>query len=70
MFESDCCEFMVDRVCGAGLNFYLIFVYKSPSTDNGVYDCSLESMGRIQSQDRKSAFCFFGDFNGDFIKKT
>ena len=37
------------------LNFYLLFVYRSPSTDDSVYDCILESMGSIQSQDRKSA---------------
>ena len=55
---------MVVRVCDARLNFYLFFVYRSPSTDDGVYDCLLESMGRIQFHDRKSALCFFGDFNG------
>ena len=42
----------------------MFFVYRSPSTDDGVFDCLLESMGRIQSQDRKTAFCFFGDFKG------
>ena len=64
VFECDCCGFMVVRECGAILNFYLFFVYRSLSTDYGVYDCLLESMGRIQSEDRKSAFCFFGYFNG------
>ena len=63
MFECDCCEFMVVRVCGARLNFYLFFVYKSPITDDGDYDCLLKSMGRIQSQNRKSSFYFLGDFN-------
>ena len=30
---------------------------------DSVYDCLLEYMGRIRSQDEKYAFCFFGDFN-------
>ena len=34
------------------------------STDGGVYDYLLESMDRIQSEDRNSAVCFFGDFSG------
>ena len=45
----------------------MVYVFRSPSTDDCVYDCLLESMGRIQSQERKSAFCFVGDFNGHNI---
>ena len=58
IFECDCCAFMVVRVFGAELNFYMSFVYRSPSTDDGVYDCLLEYMGSYQSQVRKSAFAF------------
>ena len=46
------------------LLFVVVFCNRNPSIDESVYDCLLESMGRIQSQDRKSAFCFFGNFNG------
>ena len=62
-FECDCCEFLVSKLCGDRLNVYLIFVYRSPNTDDRVYDCLLSAMGRIQSTDPKSAFCFLGDFN-------
>ena len=62
-FECACCEFMVVKVAGTRHNFYLFFVYRSPSTDDRVYDCLAEAMGEIQSVDSKSAFCFVGDFN-------
>ena len=26
LFESDCCEFMIVRLCGARLNFYFFFL--------------------------------------------
>ena len=38
-------------------------MYRSPSTDDGVFDCLCEAMGSIQSVDPKSVFCFVGDFN-------
>ena len=60
--ECDCYEFMAVRVCGARLNFNLFFVYRSSSTDDSIYDCLLESMGMIKSQNKKFAFCLvFGD---------
>lgn len=62
-FECACCEFMVVKVAGRRLNFYLVFVYRSPNTDDRVYDCLSEVMGKVQSEDSKSAFCFVGDFN-------
>ena len=62
-YECSCCEFMVARVCGQRLNFYIFCVYRSPSTDDRVYDCLLGAMGRIQSADSKSVFQFLGDFN-------
>ena len=37
--------------------------YRSPSTDDRVFDCLCEAMGSIQSVDPKSVFCFVGDFN-------
>ena len=45
------------------LIFIFFFVYRSPSTDDSVYDCLSMVMGEIQSVDPKSAFCFVGDFN-------
>ena len=38
VFECDCCEFMFLKLSGRLLNFYLLFVYRSPSTDDRVYD--------------------------------
>ena len=61
-YECSCCEFMVARVCGQRLTFYIFCVYRIPSTDDRVYDCLLGAMGRIQSADSKSVFQFLGDF--------
>ena len=38
-------------------------MYRSPSTDDRVYNCLSMAMGEIQSVDPKSSFCFMGDFN-------
>ena len=38
-------------------------MYRSPNTDDRVYDCLLSSMARIQTDDSKAVFCFVGDFN-------
>ena len=62
-YECSCCEVMVVKLSGARANFYVTFVYRSPSTDTRVFDCLLESMGKIQSEDPKSVFLFIGDFN-------
>ena len=62
-YECTCCEFMVVRIAGKRLNMYMFFVYRSPSTDDRVYECLLEAMGKVQSADKKSVFCFVGDFN-------
>ena len=51
------------RSPGQRLNCYLFVVYRSPSTDDRVFDCLCEAMGSIQSVDPKSVFCFVGDFN-------
>ena len=67
MFEFDCYEFKVVPVCGARINFNLIFVYRSTSTADRVYNCVLEYMGKIQCGDRKSAFCVFDNSNGHNI---
>ena len=62
-FECSCCEFMVCKIPGQRLNCYLFVVYRSPSTDDRVFDCLCEAMRSIQSVDLKSVFCFVGDFN-------
>ena len=54
---------MVAKIPGQRLNCYLLVVYRSPSTDDRVFDCLCEAMGSIQSVDPKSVFCFVGDFN-------
>ena len=54
---------MVAKIPGQRLNCYLLVVYRSPSTDDRVFDCLFEAMGSIQSVDPKSVFCFVGDFN-------
>ena len=63
-FECSCCEMLVLRVCGSTCNFYLFNLYRSPSGDDRIYDCMLNSMASIQSIDRKAAFIFVGDMNG------
>ena len=37
-FECSCCEFMVAKIPGQRLNYYLFVVYQSPSTDDRVFD--------------------------------
>ena len=54
---------MVAKIPGQRLNCYLFVVYRSPSTDNIVFDCLCEAMWSIKSVDPKSVFCFVGDFN-------
>ena len=67
-YECKCCQYMVLRVCGSVRNFYLFSVYRSPSTDDKVFDCLLEAMAKIQSVDVKSCFQFVGDFNGHHVE--
>lgn len=62
-YECSCCEVMVARVCGERLHFYIFCVYRSPNTDDRVFDCLLGAMARIQSVDSKAVFQFVGDFN-------
>ena len=62
-YECSCCEIMAVRVCGQRLNFYIFCVYRSPSTNDRVYDCLLEAMAKVQSVDSRSVFGFVGDFN-------
>ena len=54
---------MVAKIPGQRLNYYLFVVYRSPSTDDRGFDCLCEAIGRIQSVDPKSVFCFVGDLN-------
>ena len=54
---------MVAKIPGQRLNCYLFVVYRSPSTDDRVFDCLCEAMRSIQSVDPKSVFCFVCDFN-------
>ena len=53
---------MVAKIPCQRLNCYLFVVYRSPSTDDRVFDCLCETMGSIQSVDPK-VFGFVGDFN-------
>ena len=48
---------------GQWLNCYLFVVYRSPSTEDRVFDCLCKAMGSIHLVDPKSVFCFVGDFN-------
>ena len=54
---------MVAKVAGSRMNFYFFIVYRSPATNDRVFDCIIGTMGCIQSEDPKSACCFVGDFN-------
>ena len=56
-------SFMIAKIPGQRLNFYLFVIYRSPNTDDIVFDCLCEVMGSIQSVDPKSVFCFISDFN-------
>ena len=61
--RSSCCEFMVAKISGQRLNSYLFVVYRSPSSDDRVFNCFCEAMGSIQLVNPMSVFCFVGDFN-------
>ena len=62
-FECGCCEYMVLKVCGSHRNFYVFNVYRSPSTDDRVFDCLVSSIAQIQQADGRSSFVVAGDFN-------
>ena len=62
-YECPCCEYMVVRIQGSRQNFYLFGVYRSPSTDDRVFDCLMSAMARVQEADHRAVFCFAGDFN-------
>ena len=62
-FECGCCEMMVLRVCGRRSNFYLYSLYRNPDLDDGLYDCLLASMARVQEEDSRASFVFMGDLN-------
>ena len=36
-FESDCCEMLVLRLCGARHNFYVFSLYRNPDLDDPIY---------------------------------
>ena len=61
--ECRCHESMVVRVCGAVHNFYVIGLYRNPGHDDSIWDCFLETMARVQEEDRKAAFVYVGDAN-------
>ena len=62
-YECGCHEFMVVRVCSRFMNCYVFSIYRSPNTNNSIYDCLLIKMAEIQNVDRKAAFIFVGDLN-------
>ena len=47
-FECSCCEFMVARIPDLRFICYLFVVYRSPSTDDRVFDSLCEAKGSIQ----------------------
>ena len=44
-------------------NFDVFNLYRSPTANDSIYDCSMTSMSYIQELDRKSCFVFVGDLN-------
>jgi len=62
-YECGCHEYMVVRVCSRFNNFYIFSLYRSPNSDDSIYDCLLTSYISIQENDIKSCFIFIGDFN-------
>ena len=62
-WECGCHEIMVARVCSRFNNFYIFSVYRSPNSDDSIYDCLLNSYVHIQEEDRKACFIFIGDLN-------
>ena len=62
-YECSCHEVICVRVSGQFNNFYIFGVYRSPSTNDSIYDCLLEKMAVIQGCDVKASFVFVGDFN-------
>ena len=62
-YECDCCEMYVVRVCGIRQNFYLFGCYRNPDLDDHIFDCLLNALAKVQSEDRRAAFVFVGDFN-------
>ena len=61
--ESSCHESCVFRICIRIKNFYVYSFYRNPGHDGSLYDCLLDSMAPVQSDDDKALFVFVGDAN-------
>ena len=62
-FECVCHEVMIFRICGPLQNFYVFSVYRSPNTNDSIFDCLLLTIAKIQEVDHRAAFVFVGDVN-------
>ena len=41
----------------------IYFAYRSPSADDHIYDCLVNTVSRIQQADERAGFLVMGDFN-------
>ena len=62
-FECRCHEVLCFKIYSKFYNVYILALYRNPDNDDSIYDCLLENIGRIQSQDRKASFVICGDCN-------
>ena len=63
--ECSCAESCVFCICSRINNFHVYTFYCNPEHHGSLYDCLLDSMGRVQSVDDKAVFVFIGDANAN-----
>ncbi len=62
-FECACHETVVIRVCAHLQFFYIPGSYRSPDSDDTIFNCLFMAVSVIQDDDRQASFVFVGDFN-------
>ena len=62
-YECKCHEVLCSKIYSRYHNIYLFAVYRNPTADDAIFDCLLDQVSRIQSNDSKAAFIVCGDIN-------
>ena len=62
-YECNYHEVLIIRFCSRFDHFYVFTVHRNQDLNVSIFDDLLESMAKIQNNDRKAAFLFIDDFN-------
>ena len=62
-YECKCHEILCSKIYSRFYNIYIFAVYRNPTADDTIYDCLLEQISKIQTNDPKASFIVCGDIN-------